>query len=79
MCSKFKSKSALNTNNSTIQGLHIGPYDVHLDLHSIGFQVTSQSSGGLTSHTNLPQHPQYSDISAHNLQAKLEQLKLSKT
>jgi hypothetical protein len=49
---------------------------------SLGSQLTSQSSSGSPlGYTNLPQQPQYSGISAHNYnpQAKLEQLKLSKT
>jgi hypothetical protein len=68
-CSKFKSGSELNINNSMIQGLHIEPYDVHLDLHGVGPQVASQSLGGVPGHMNLPQHPQ----------VKLEPLKLNKT
>jgi hypothetical protein len=68
-CSMFKSRSGteLNKNNSTIQGLHTGPYDVQLGLHGAEFLVTSQSLGGVSGHTYLPQDPSYSDISAHNL------------
>jgi hypothetical protein len=45
-CSKFKGGSELNINYSTIQGLNIEPYDIHLGLYGVGTQVTSQSSGG---------------------------------
>jgi hypothetical protein len=55
-CSKFKngSGSDLNINNSMIQGLHIEPYEVHLGLYGPGPQMTSQSSGGVPDHINLP-------------------------
>jgi hypothetical protein len=62
----------------------IEPYDAKTSVapQSLGSQLTSQSSGRSSlGHTNLPQQPQYSGISAHKYdpQAKLEQLKLSKT
>jgi hypothetical protein len=63
---------------------HIEPYDTKSSVapQTLDSQVTSQSSGeSPLGHTNLPQQPQYSGISAHkyNSQAKLEHLKPSKT
>jgi hypothetical protein len=46
----------------------IEPYDAKssIALQSLGSQLTSQSSGGSPlGHTNLPQQPQYSGISAN--------------
>jgi hypothetical protein len=64
------SKAIVETNyykSSTIQGPHIEPYNMHLGLHSTGFHVLSQSSGGVLGHTNLPQHSRSLGISStHN-------------
>jgi hypothetical protein len=61
----------------------IEPYDVKswVAAHGANSQVTSQSLDSPLGHTNLPQQPQSSGISTHKFdpQAKLEQLKLSKT
>jgi hypothetical protein len=53
--------------SSTIQGLYIKPYDMHLGLYNTGSQVVSQSSSEVSDNMNLSQHPQYSSISStHN-------------
>jgi hypothetical protein len=52
-CSKFKGGSELNINYSTIQGLNIEPYDIHLGLYGVRPQVTSQFSSGASRHRNF--------------------------
>jgi uncharacterized sodium:solute symporter family permease YidK len=63
--------------------VRIKPYDVKSSVayYGAGSQVTSQSFGLSLGQTNLLQQQQCLGISAHtyNLEAKLEQLKLSKT
>jgi hypothetical protein len=51
----------------TIQGSHIESYDVHLGLHSIGSQVVSHSSSGVSGHMNLPQHRLHLGISSAHI------------
>jgi hypothetical protein len=80
-CSEFKSESELNISNSMIQGLHIVPYDVPLvlmtrvlgDIPLLGITVGPHE---LATTPTVLRHFLWTQL---NIQAKLEQLKLSKT
>jgi hypothetical protein len=64
---KYSRNEIKKSSTQRYKGPH-PPYDAKSSAatHGAGSQVTSQSSGSLLGHMNVPQQSQYSDISAHN-------------